>query len=135
MPARMRLVTTLLSAVLSAAVVAAVLPEWYEVKGGTWVVDDATVTAMKQDIQSAVRALAGSRSERFPPWTDYTFQYQGQGSEASTYVLVNAFCNSWGLKDLTASFVMVKDGGECYFKVRYDPRTHKFLNLLVNGSA
>jgi hypothetical protein len=131
----MHLAAFLMSVAVAAATGAFALPGWFEVKGGSWVVDDSAVTAMSQDIQSAVRTLAGGGFKLFSPWARYTFQYQGQGSEGAPYVLVNAFCSSHSGTDLTASFVEVFDGGACYFKVKYDPRTHKFFDLSVNGYA
>src|SRR6267142_647803 len=135
MPARTHLAGLLISAVIAATPATFASPGWFEVKGGVWVVDDAAVTVMNQEIQSAVRTLAGRSFERFSPWTRYTFQYQGQGSEGARYVLVNAFCSSAADRDLTASFVEMFDGGACYFKLKFDPKTHKFFDLAVNGYA
>jgi len=125
----------LMSVALSASTAAATVPGWFEIKGGTWAADAATVTVMSRDIESAVRSLAGQGFERFAPWAQYKFQYQGRGSNDGRFVLVNAFCNSLGINDVATSFIEVKGGGACYFKVRYDSRTHRFFDLAVNGDA
>ena len=70
-----------------------------------------------------------------PPWTDYTFQYQGQSSLIGRhYVLVNAFCESnRDQSSYRVTWVKVLDGGACYFSAKYEPGTKRLYDLEVNG--
>ena len=134
MPARMR-VALLLSSLIVAASPVLASSNWFQVDGGSWVVDEATAAAIDKDIQSSVRDLAGKGFKLFAAWDRYTFQYQGRGDGSGRFVYVNAFCSTPSDKNLTTRFVEVFDGGACFFQVKYDPTTHKFFDLSVNGYA
>jgi hypothetical protein len=106
---------------------------WFEVRGGAWTPDAATVAALRASIEESVSDLAKLQNAQLLPWEKYTFQFQGQEIQAERFVLVSALCQSTEQADLADSFVEVLDGGACYFKVRYSPRTRTFYGLAVNG--
>ena len=48
---------------------------------------------------------------------------------------INAFCEIGEDRDIEKNFVMVLDGGSCYFQATYDFNTNEFVKLEVNGEA
>jgi hypothetical protein len=67
----------------------------------------------------------------------YRRQYLGDSPGGNRSILINAFCNGY-LKhepDWHRSFVIVLDGGDCFFRARFDPRTSTIEMFEVNGSA
>jgi len=64
----------------------------------------------------------------------YKRQYFGLVRDGRWIVYGNFFCDAHG-KDWLAQPVTVKDGGDCYFQVEYEPKTGRFSNLSVNGEA
>ena len=68
----------------------------------------------------------------------YWRQYVGVTStEGRKVVLVNAFCNSLGKTDaqLKREMLDVDDGGNCFFRVHYDPEKKTFSRFATNGVA
>ena len=67
----------------------------------------------------------------------YKRQYFGYTDGGKRSILVNGFCEGhWKKEDTWRDrAVFVKDGGLCFFKVRYDPSRSKFEQLQVNGEA
>ena len=108
---------------------------WFKVRGGSWEPDSAVVSNMQSGLQPAVARLAGSRFRDFPHWWEYKFQYQGQRADTGLHVLINALCDAYEGRDLTAQFVLVNDGGSCFFEVKYDPTNQRFYDLVINGVA
>lgn len=64
---------------------------------------------------------------------EYNRQYIGLIVDDRKIIYANFFCD--GLTDWEQEFVMVLDGGACYFQFKYDPDTEEFLDLQVNGEA
>jgi hypothetical protein len=108
---------------------------WFKVHGGSWEPDSAAISRIQSDLQPAVARLAGSHFNDFRHWWKYKFQYQGQRTETGLHVLINALCDAYEDRDLTAQFVVVNDGGPCFFEVKYDPKAQRFYDLVINGDA
>lgn len=62
----------------------------------------------------------------------YDYQYQVLGSQRYK---INAFCNSPGTENIRHAYLVVVDGGSCFFEVEYNSATSLFRNLYVNGQA
>jgi hypothetical protein len=118
-----------------AAATGAGSPAWFLVRGGDWEPDPTITVQLQSGLQPAVATLAGNTFKRFRPWQEYKFQYQGQQSNSSRYVFISATCHSDESWDLTERFVLVLDGGPCYFEIKYDPTLQRFYDLLVHGDA
>jgi hypothetical protein len=67
----------------------------------------------------------------------YKRQYFGYTDGGKRWILVNGFCEGHWKKEDTwrDGGVLVKDGGLCFFKVRYDPSRSEFEQLEINGEA
>lgn len=106
---------------------------WFKVRGGSWQPDPAVTSRMQNDLQPAVARLAGAEFSTFRQWREYKFQFQGQGADADRFVFVSALCDDHDALDLMERFMVVFDGGSCYFQVKYDPKRQRFYDLIING--
>ena len=107
---------------------------WFPMAGGTWSPDQVAVAQLRSTLQPYVLAQATQQHRQLQPWSTYSFQYQGRGSEDGKFIFVNAFCSppdAYSAKQ----FVRVLDGGTCYFEVKYNPKTKTFYDLGFNGVA
>jgi hypothetical protein len=69
--------------------------------------------------------------DRFP---DYTRQYIGIVDGKQRWIWVNFFCRDEGV-NWTREPVLVKDGGDCFGQLQFEPATGKFRGFSVNGSG
>jgi hypothetical protein len=113
--------------------VAASVASWVNVPGGSW---DATRTfaEMRSRLEPYVTQAAVREHKQLAPWSSYTFQYQGQEAAGQQFVLINAFCTP-PPKDVKTQFVLVLDGGPCFFRVKYDPSKKALFELEFNGDG
>jgi hypothetical protein len=93
-------------------------------------------------IQDGLVSYLEQNSESFytrdiPIWErmdEYNRQYIGILVDGKRIVYANYFCDS-AQKDWTEEFILVMDGGDCFFQFQYDVDTAEYFNLQVNGSA
>lgn len=72
-----------------------------------------------------------------PVWerlNEYNRQYVGLVLEGKKVIYANYFCNATGL-DWKKEFVMVLDGGACYFQFKFNTDSGEYFGLQVNGEA
>src|SRR5689334_6929190 len=101
---------------LFAACVAAASPaSWIEVDGGAWEPDQVALLQLKSGIEAFVKSEAAHRNAQLPDWGGFRFQYQGQLKGGKRVIFVNAFCHAFGDERLKSEFLMVFDGGPCFF--------------------
>jgi hypothetical protein len=105
---------------------------WVRVPEGTW-----TATARQRDevssgIQEFVKQQAKEQNLKLPRWSSYSFQYQEQVDGNQKIIFVNAFCIA-PPGYVRQRFVVVLDGGPCFFQVKFDPQTKQFSQLRFNG--
>jgi len=67
----------------------------------------------------------------------YRRQYLGYTLAGTKRIYMNAFCAESGIKpeEWRKSFVLVMDGGACFFQAEYDPVTKTITRFSANGSA
>ena len=65
---------------------------------------------------------------------EYGRQYAGIVDDGDELILANFFCDDFDIEVETEP-VAVADGGDCFFKVRYDVARGEFFDLEVNGEA
>jgi hypothetical protein len=65
----------------------------------------------------------------------YFLQYLPIVQSGKKRIFVNAFCNDveGAPNDWHHHLQAVYDGGDCFWQVYYDPATHRFSNLMING--
>jgi hypothetical protein len=134
MSARTSAVTLVLACSIAAIAHADSLT-WFQVRGGDWTLSPEITSQLQSELRPAIAKLAGDRFKRFYPWQQYKFQFQGQQNDSARYVFIGALCNVDDSGDLTETFVVVLDGGTCFFEVKYDPESQGFYDLVVHGEA
>jgi len=105
---------------------------------GDWVPTVDEVLALEEQLltylpqqQRAFDSLQAPIVERLPT---YKRQYWGVFENDKRLIVANFFCDA-SRDDWHEKVVSVLDGGDCYFRLRYDVDTGSFSNLIVNGSA
>ena len=105
---------------------------------GDWVPTDKEVLALEEQLvayliqqRDAFDSWQAPIEERLP---NYRRQYWGVIEDGKRLIEANFFCDALHT-DWTEQVVHVDDGGDCYFRVRYDPEAKTFSDLVVNGSS
>jgi hypothetical protein len=67
----------------------------------------------------------------------YRRQYFGYSDHGEKWVVVNSLCEEHWKKNASwrIGAMVVYDGGDCYFRVRYQISTAKFAGLDINGES
>ena len=99
-----------------------------------WAPDEATMTAVKADLETVAKAAAAKRHLDLPEWSSYRFQYQGRVVEGKRIVFVNAYC--WLDEGQSEDrFILVEDGDTCFFETNYDVESKSFGPIGFHGRA
>lgn len=69
------------------------------------------------------------------PDTYYKQVIAGVNEKGEKEVYLNCLCSVANKKDWKKVFIMVLDGGNCYFQVRINLKTKKIISFVVNGLA
>jgi hypothetical protein len=118
----------------SLAIAAIFVGSWFPIAGGTWTPDHGVVAQLQATLQPYVVAQASDQRRKLQPWSSYSFQFQGRGNADGMLIVINAFCST---PDAYAAkrFLQVLDGGTCFFKLKYNPKTKTFYDIGFNGVA
>jgi hypothetical protein len=117
-------------------------PRWpRETVNGTWTLSQSDVDGLESNIGHIADIPfpnSAYKDPQIPHPEKYYRQYAGIILDRRRIIYVNALCESAG-KDGESywreKFVLVFDGGACFWNVRYDPQTKRFSELMVNGVA
>jgi hypothetical protein len=107
-----------------------------EIRAPYWTPSDKEI----QRLENALPAFL-KRSDRTAKIArnlpSYRRQYFGYSDHGEKWVLVNSFCEEYWKKNAgwRNSAVVVFDGGDCYFRVRYQVSTASFSGLDINGES
>ena len=100
--------------------------------------EPTTWTPAVDDIEEAEAALQDHLAEEadlgLDPFDSYHRQYVGIG-DGEDVVSVNALCEGSGLEDWEDQFIVVADGGTCFWQAHVDLGTGEVDPLTVNGEA
>lgn len=117
-------------------------PRWpQETVNGTWALSQPDIDGLESNVHHVADISFPNpayKGARIPHPEEYFRQYAGVLVDHRKIVFVNALCREAGTKYETywrEKFVLVFDGGDCYWNVRYDPETKQFSQLMVNGVA
>jgi hypothetical protein len=100
----------------------------------SWVPDSATMKVVKADLETAAERAAAERHLDLPEWSSYRFQFQGRLVDGKRIVFVNAYC--WLAEDQSEDeFILVEDGGTCFFETNYDLESKSFGRIAFHGRA
>lgn len=127
----------LLIPLLSISLANAEESSWTLVEGGTWTPSDQILSKIKIHLGPYMKSQEKVFGRSLKKWSIYRFQYQGQEEQGHKFVYINAFCNLYDHKGIKLSehFVLVHDGGGCFFQLKYDPVADKFFDAFINGEA
>ena len=102
--------------------------EWIAVDGGV-----IEIKLNAEEVENKLWLYIKKESTRkFEPRDKYTYQYKAVNNQE---IYINALCDTFGEKSLHKEFVMVDDGGSCFFQISYNIKTGQFSKLQVNGEA
>lgn len=106
---------------------------WVEVSGGNWQPDSALLVEIANAVRSEVVHAPPSGTMRNAD--DYTVQYQGQLQGERRLVRLAGACETHGRtpSQLKEAFVVIFDGGNCYFDATYDPGLRRFTAFAYHG--
>ena len=108
---------------------------WVRVKGGKWNPGPQVLAELKARLESYTKGSAQKEGRKLKSWAEYTFQYQGREEKGTKYILVNALCykdQHWNLEE---QMILVRDGGTCFFNLKFDPQRLRYYDLIINGDA
>lgn len=113
------------------------LNEWLFPDGVTyWSPSAADILAVEEGAAAFLQENESAFFTDFPVWqrlNEYNRQYIGVVWDGRKILYGNFFCSDE--PDWKENFVLVMDGGACYFQFKFDPNTGEFFQLQVNGEA
>jgi len=97
------------------------------------------ITALEEKLPAYVRDhyKNGGKDPLWKRAPRYKRQYFGTARQGQRVVYANFFCQvpSTRAHDWHTVPVMVMDGGDCYFSIKYDAKRGAFYDFMVNGDA
>lgn len=100
-----------------------------------WEPERADVLEMESRLADYLRKTRDGRSpDLWKKLTKYKRQYMGVIENGRKVIYTNFFCVVPKV-DWKYFPVVVEDGGDCYFQIKYEVETKKFRDLQINGEA
>lgn len=99
-----------------------------------------SIALSSEEKREALDALTARLEKERPSILDQSSNYRAQfmaaraGKDRHRFLWGNFFCGKARL-DWEAELMLVKDGGECYFRFRYDFDLKQVVQLWINGRA
>lgn len=104
----------------------------------TWTPSPADVAKLEAGLTTFLQGVENPWLRTDPPiWQrvpEYHRQYLGLVQNGEDIIYANFFCVD-DFDDWQNEFVLVMDGGDCFFQIRYNPQTDEFLDIMINGEA
>ena len=106
---------------------------------GAWLPSESDIDDLEENLSQISHLKAWSRadSRHIENPDRYFRQYLGLTVSGKKLIFVNATCQFWR-EDPTEwrrQLQLIDDGGQCYWQAYYEPSTHKFSHLMINGTA
>lgn len=104
---------------------------------GYWTPSAENIQSLEGDLASFLRQNADSFRRQPPVWEQldqYKRQYVGVIIGGKQVIYGNFFCTETGV-DWREDWVLVMDGGDCFFQIQFDVENGTFTSLTVNGEA
>ena len=101
-----------------------------------WSPSTADVLVVEEGVAAFLQENESAFFTDRPVWerlNEYNRQYVGMVWDERKILYANFFCNNE--PDWKENFVLVMDGGACYFQFKFDPNIGEFFQLQVNGEA
>jgi hypothetical protein len=114
---------------------------WFAQNGETieyWTPTEENVIAIENELTVFLQENPDHfYNSETPVWErldEYNRQYIGVMLDDRQIIYANFFCDSVET-DWRTDFVLVMDGGDCFFQFKYDVEAAQFFDLQVNGNA
>ncbi len=104
---------------------------------GYWVPTQADIQSLEEKLLPFIRdnqAVFGGAAPGADRLSRYKRQYVGIIQDGQRVIFVNLLCQAPS-EDWQREFLLVMDGGACFFQVKYRLDTGSFFDLKVNGEA
>ena len=101
-----------------------------------WSTNATDILAVEDGVTTFLQENESAFFTDIPVWqrlNEYKRQYIGVILDGKKIIYANFFCSDQ--PDWKENFVLVMDGGACYFQFNFDPNTGEFFELQVNGEA
>lgn len=106
---------------------------------GYWTPDAADIQTLEANIEAFVDANANAFYDPQEPAAvrlpDYARQYFGYERDGQRFIYGSFLCDVDYVTERPNQWVVVLDGGACFFQFHYDIATQTFFDLMVNGLA
>ena len=105
--------------------------------GGYWTPTEDDIPTLEGKLESFLRQNAESFRRQPSVWEQlfsYKRQYVGVIINEKQIIFGNFFCTEPGVK-WREEWVLVMDGGDCFFQLQFDVESGTFTKLTVNGEA
>ena len=104
----------------------------------TWTPTEADIAALEAALPAFLETAENQWLTDDPPIDErepeYMRQYLGIVEEGEEIVYANFFCTINEM-DWSNEYVLVMDGGDCFFQIKYNPATNEFFDFSVNGQG
>ncbi|HEX8649328.1 MAG TPA: hypothetical protein VF708_00690 [Pyrinomonadaceae bacterium] len=101
-----------------------------------WTPSKDDVRQLEEKIEFYLRKVSDRRSPAL--WSklkDYRRQYAGLVENGRKKIYANFFCKTAQITDWKMNPVVVEDGGDCFFQIKFDIEAGTFSDLYINGNA
>ena len=105
--------------------------------GEYWTPTEEEILGLEGQLGTFLRQNSAAFNRQPPVWEqleNYKRQYAGLTIKGRQVIHGNFFCTDTGL-DWTQEWVLVFDGGDCFFQLQFDMESGSFIDLMVNGEA
>jgi hypothetical protein len=111
------------------------LPVAGELTPPFWTPRIEEVRALEKLLPEFIRKNIPQNRKPIGTISKYKRQYLGITRNGKRQIYVNAFCEQhWSQKkDWESRFVFVLGGGNCYFRILFDPATNEFTDFVINS--
>ena len=104
---------------------------------GYWTPGQADVISLEAGLFNYLQSVANLFPQGPPTeeqLLEYHRQYLGIIEEGRHVIYANYFCED-SVQDWENQFVMVQDGGSCFFQLRFEVGASRYYDLHINGEA
>ena len=103
--------------------------------GPYWVLPDSLVRRVDRALLRRLPSVSTPRPDGLRAIDGYGIQYLGFTRDGQRLVYANGFCDWQELPDPTQQWLVVFDGGGCFFGATYDPVEGRLLRFHSNTKA
>lgn len=113
-----------------------IVSAWVLVSGGAWEPSAKDMALAQTRVPEIVYEFANEyQRSLIDDLPGYTIQYQGIEDEGERLIYMNAACGVSEGSSSPSEFIIVLDGGPCYFRLKFNPENGEAVEMGFNGEA